>query len=102
MTNQKPPFSTITKKMKHDLIAYLKTQRRYIRSADIIDGFCSTHPQHISSKTMRGKHGILGHALSLLLPKRARNSGSSYLFDNIYSADYTDESAADNAAGVTS
>ena len=102
MTNQKPPFSTITKKMKRDLITYLKTQRRYIRSADIIDGFCSTYPQHLSSKTMHGKLGILGYALSLLLPKRARSSGSSCLFDNIYSVDCTDGSTADNAAGVTS
>ena len=88
MTSQKLPFSTITKTMKRDLIAYLKTQRRYIRSTDIIDGFCEKYPKYLSGiPSRRGKTGVLGHALAALLPVRTRTSCVASLFDNVYSAD---------------
>ena len=86
MTNQKPPFSILAGSMKSDLISFLKTQRRYIRTTDIIDSFDKKYPKHLREvASEKGKRSVLGHMLRKVIPVRARNSGSSYLYDNIYS-----------------
>ena len=86
MTNQKPPFSVIATAMKPDLIAFLKTQRRYIRTSDILDEFDKSHPEYLREVSSRkGKASVLGHSLIKIIPVHSRNSRSSYLFDNTYS-----------------
>jgi len=86
MTNQKPPFSILAATMRSDLITFLKTQRRYIRTSDILDEFDQRYPEYLREvKGRKGKASILGHSLGRLIPVHSRNSQSSFLFDNIYS-----------------
>jgi hypothetical protein len=86
MINPKPPYPTLSAAMKPDLIAFLKTQRRYIRVSDIIDSFEKKYPKHLREiPSDKGKRSVLGHMLGKVIPVRTRNSGSSYLYDNIYS-----------------
>ena len=86
MTPIKPPYQTLAAAMKPDLIAFLKTQRRYVRASDIIDGFEKKYPKHLREiPSAKGKRSILGNMLRKVIPVRTCNSGSSYLYDNIYS-----------------
>ena len=86
MTVIKSQYPTLTAAMKPDLIAFLKTQRRYIRTSDILDEFDQTYPEYLREvKGHKGKASVLGHSLGRLIPVHSRNSRSSFLFDNIYS-----------------
>jgi hypothetical protein len=82
------PFSKEIETWKPELIAFLKKQRRYIRTRHIVDDWYTQYPSFAKNATCRGgRVNNLGHALGLILPVARKSSAMGNLYENVYCAE---------------
>ena len=96
MTNRNKPYHNTIPYIAADLIPFLSTLRRFVRTRDIADDFAAKYPKHrMQYMSKNGRKNVLGHVMVTVLPVWTKNSKYGIVFDNIYSKDYPAANLAD-------